>query len=219
MKSLTDMAGNLDMSAAQVLTALRIVATRAGIDEIAEWAAKELEGYHEEDELPAHRTWRLSIKANLVSPIRDIMKDVPLGDFAIEEKHRANATSFHCRDGVWQIEQMLSGEVTEKFGAVIPNLMMLINKGPLLNGGWTCTHATAEFSPIHLTTIVNKARQTALGLCLECEKQGIELRWGEDESTDPEERAKWLNIVKDEGTKVIIRSAWETVWKNIFGGG
>ena len=55
MKSLTDLAGNLDASAAQVLTALRIVAARADVEEIVEWAAKELEGYQEEDELPAHR--------------------------------------------------------------------------------------------------------------------------------------------------------------------
>ena len=175
MKSLTDMAGNFDTSVAQVLTALRIVATRAGIDEIGEWAAKELEGYQEGDELPDHRTWRLSIKAHLVSPVGDIMRDVTLSDFAIEKKHRMNATTFHCRDGIWQIEQMLTGEVTESFGAEIPNLVLLINKGGSLKG-WTCTHATAEFSPVYLTTIVNKARQTALGLCLECEKQGIELR-------------------------------------------
>ncbi len=70
MKSLTDLAGNLDASTAQVLTALRIVATRADVGEITEWAAKELEGYAEDDELPAHRTWKLTIKANLHNPLQ-----------------------------------------------------------------------------------------------------------------------------------------------------
>ena len=69
MKSLTDLVGNLDISTEQVLTALRIVATRAGIHELAEWAARELEGYGAEDELPAHRSWRLSIVASLHNPV------------------------------------------------------------------------------------------------------------------------------------------------------
>ena len=46
MKSLTDLAGNLDASTAQVLTALRIVATRAGVEEIAAWAAKGIGRIH-----------------------------------------------------------------------------------------------------------------------------------------------------------------------------
>ena len=54
MKSLTDLAGKLDAFTAQVLTALRIVATGADVEEIAEWAAKELGGYKEAEELPAH---------------------------------------------------------------------------------------------------------------------------------------------------------------------
>lgn len=68
MKSLTAMAGDLDVSTEQVLTALRIVATRAGVDELAAWAAKELEGYDEEDTLPTHRSWELTILANLYNP-------------------------------------------------------------------------------------------------------------------------------------------------------
>ena len=88
MKSLTDLAGNLDASTAQVLTALRIVATRADVGEITEWAAKELEGYAEDDELPAHRTWKLTIKANLHNPLQGYLIDVHVGDFC--ESRRQN---------------------------------------------------------------------------------------------------------------------------------
>lgn len=219
MKSLTDLAGNLDASTAQVLTALRIVATRADIEEIVEWTAKELEGYREEDELPAHRTWRLTIKANLHNPLQGVMSDVHVGDFAIGEQYREGATTFSCRDGVWQIEDMLSNQDDQQFGAQIPNLALLINRGPMLSDGWTCTHATAVFSPVHLTTIVNKARQTALGFCLECEKEGVDLRWGDDDKTVPEERARWLGMIKEEGTKLVLRSAWEAAWRGFIGGG
>ena len=88
MKSLTDLAGNLDASTAQVVTALRIVATGADVEEIAEWAAKELGGYREEEELPAHRTWKLTIKASLHNPVQGFLSDVHVGDFAIDEQRR-----------------------------------------------------------------------------------------------------------------------------------
>ena len=219
MKSLTDLAGNLDASTAQVLTALRIVATRADIEEIVEWAKKELEGYNTDDELPAYRTWKLTIKANLHNPLQAFMSDVHVGDFAIEEEYRENAITYSCQDGVWQIENMLGSQGTTTFGVERPNLALLINRGPMLSDGWTCTHATAELSPVHLTNIVNKARQTALGFCLECEKEGVDLRWGEDDQTTPEERTRWLDMIKQEGTKLILRAAWETALRSLTGGG
>ena len=219
MKSLTDLAGNLDASTAQVLTALRIIATRADIEEIAEWAKKELEGYKVDDELSAYRTWKLTIKANLHNPFQGFMTDVHVGDFAIEKEYREKTTTYSCRDGVWQIENMLASQDTAAFGVELPNLALLINRGPMLSDGWTCTHATAEFSPVHLTSIVNNARQTALGFCLECEKAGVDLRWGEDDQTTPEERTRWLGMIKQEGTKLILRAAWETAFRSLTGGG
>ena len=217
MKSLTDLAGNLDASTAQVLTALRIVATRADIEEIVEWATKELEGYDPDDELPAYRAWNLTIKANLHNPFQAFMTGVHVGDYAIEEQYRKEATTYSCRDGIWQIETMLTDRGNSALGVEQPNLALLINRGPMLTDGWTCTHATAEFSPVHLTKIVNRARQTALGFCLECEKKGVDLRWGDDDQTTPEERSKWLDTIKQEGTKLILRAAWETVMKSLAG--
>ena len=217
MKSLTDLAGNLDAPTAQVLTALRIVATRADVGELVEWTEKELEGYQDGDELPSHRIWKLAIKANLYNPLQAAMKDVHVGDFAIDEKFREEVTTYHCRDGIWQIEQLLSHREDKKFGVEHPNLAQLINVSKNgLGDGWTCTHATAEFSPIHLTNIVNHARQTALKFCLECEKEGIDLRWGEDDNTAPEDRVKWLKLIKEETTKIILKSTWENIWKALF---
>ena len=84
MKSLTDLAENLDISTAQVLTALRIVATRADVEDLAEWAAKELEGYEPEDELPPHRIWQLSVVATLHNPLGGIVQNAQIGDLAID---------------------------------------------------------------------------------------------------------------------------------------
>ena len=218
MKSLTDLAGNLDISTEQVLTALRIVATRAGVEELAEWAAKELEGYEEEDELPTHRCWPLTIVASLHNPVQGFIQSTHVGDIAIHERYREKVTTYYCRDGVGQIENLLSAQGSQdesEMSVEHPNLAQLINSGPMLSTGWTCTHAAAKFSAMHLRTIVSKARHTALRLCLECEKKGIDLQYGADDSTTPQERKAWIDMLKQEGTKHIIRDVWTTV-RNVF---
>ena len=197
MKSLTDLAGDLGVSTEQVLTAVRIVATRAGVKELATWAAKELEGYEEGDELPAHRTWGLTIVASLHNPMQGFIQNTHVGDFAIASEHREEATTHRCRQGIGQIENLLHSNEGEPLSVEHPNLAMLINRGPMLQRGWTCTHATAQFSPQHLRTIVNNARQTALKLCLECESRGVSLQYGSaDDGTTHQEReafaGSWL---------------------------
>ena len=214
MKSLTDLAGNLDVSTEQVLTALRIVATRADVPGLAQWAAKELEGYEEEDTLPAHRKWHLTIVASIHNPMQGFVQNTHVGDFAIAPEHREKVTTYHCREGIGQIENTLSTQ-DEALSVEHPNLAILINQGPMLGPGWTCTHAAANFSPMHLRTIVNKARQTALGLCLECEAKGIVLQYGSDADASPEERKAWLDTLKREGTKHIIRDVWDALWDSL----
>ena len=217
MRSLTDMAGDLDTSTAQVLTALRIVATRARVRELAQWATKEMAGYDEDDDLPAHRIWKLSIVATLHNPMQGVVHNAHLGDAAVAEEVRDRVTTFGCRQGVGDIERTLANSENGSFGTNQPNLAMLINAGPMTNDGWTCTHASAQFPSAHLQGVVNKARQTALGLCLECEEQGIELKWGGAEGTTGEDRARWVDSLKDEGTRVILRAAWESMRAMLMG--
>ena len=102
MRSLTDLAGDLSVPTEQLLTTLRIVASRAGVDELADWAARELEGYGEGDELPAHRRWHLTIVASLHNPMQGFVRDTHVGDFAIAKQYREKATVHYCRGGVGQ---------------------------------------------------------------------------------------------------------------------
>ena len=219
MRSLTDMAGDLNSSTAQVLTALRIVATRAGVNDLAEWAARETEGYSEEDALPAHRIWRATIIGSFHNPMQGFMTDVQLGDFAVAEEHREYATTFHCRQGVAVIEASLGDDKdgSGNFGIEVPNLVALINSGPMRSHVWTCTHADARFSKVRLQDVVNRARQTALGLCLKCEEDGVELHWSGGAEATQEERTQWRSTLRDEGTKVVLRAAWETLREAVFG--
>ena len=210
MRSLTDLAANLDISTEQVLTALRVVATRAGVDELVEWAAKELEGYEEDDELPAHRGWRLTIVSSLYNPWQGFIQGVHI---PIAERFREEATTFYCRSGIGELERMLAspGQLSEPMGVEHPNLAQVVNAS--LQHPWTCARADATFSPAHLRTIVNRARQTALRLCLECEKKGIDLQYygGEDDGASPQERKAWLETLKQEATKLTLREVWASV--------
>lgn len=218
MNSLTELAGDLNVSTEQVLTALQIVATRADIEEFADWAAKELEGYTADDVLPTHRVWKLTIVASLLNPMQVFMRDVHVGDMAIEKEYRKKVTTFYCKDGVGEIERTLaSTKDDDELGAEHPNLAMLINKGPFLQPGWACTHAKATFSISHMQAVVTKARQTALQICLQCEKKGIHLQWGgRDSSSSPKEYNSWLKQLQDQATKEIIRGAWTTVREAIY---
>ena len=206
MRSLTDMAADLDVSTEQVLIALRVVAARAGVDDLADWAAKELEGYAEEDELPTHRRWELTIVASLYNPYQAFVRraNVP-----IAREYREKATIYNCRDGVGQIESALSAAGHSKpMGVEHPNLAQVVNAS--LQWPWACVQADAEFSSMHLKTIVDRARYTALKLCLECEKKGMVLEYygGDGDNATPRERNAWRTVLTQETTKLAIKDAW-----------
>ena len=207
MKSLTDMAGDLDISTEQVLTALRIVATRAGVEGLASWAAKELEGYEEEDELPSHRIWELTVVANLYNPWQAYVRRVHV---PIASQYREKATMYHCRSGIGEIESILANDTDQPVGVEHPNLAQVVNVS--LQHPWSCANASAEFSPVHLKEIVGRARQTALKLCLECEKKGIDLQYyGGDDDASHRERKDWMETLKQETTKIGLREVWHAL--------
>ena len=207
MRSLTDMAADLGVSTEQVLTTLRVVASRAGIDELAAWAAKELEGYGEKDELPTHRRWQLTIVADLYNPCQAF---VPQAHVPIAEKYRRTATTYCCREGVGQLEDGLGDKLGNSVtGVEHPNLAEIV--GASLQPGWTCVRAHAEFSSMHLREIVNRSRQTALTFCLECEKKGITLQYygaDDDSRTASEERKTWSDLLRQESTKLALKDIW-----------
>ena len=154
MKSLTDLAADLDVSTEQVLVALRVVAYRAGVDDLAEWAAKELEGYEQEDELPAHRQWKLTIRADLYNPYQAY---VPDAEIPLPKKYR-EAGIYRCFDGIGRLEGILSGsEPGQQLGAEHPDLARIVRTA--LQPGWNCIQARAVFSAQHLKEIVDRSRQ------------------------------------------------------------
>ena len=213
MLFLADMVGNLDVPTEQVLTQLRIVATRAGVEDLANWAKKELDGYGEADELPPHRRWSLSIVGSYHNPMQGLIQNVHISHTAIAEDVRERVTIHRCRDGVGEIEALLSDhDGGSPLGVEHPNLTELINRGPTHSPGWLCVEARAQFSPVHLRTIVSKARQSALTFCLECEKKGLPLLYEANDGATSEERGAWLQTLKLEATKLLMKDVWGSVW-------
>ena len=217
MKSLTDVVADHNTPVSQILTAVRVVAARAGVPDLADWASREAGGYANDDELPAHRTWRLTVTASLLNPYRGILSNVDIGTVAFPEQFR-EATIYRCLDGVGDLETLLRGIGPEPtpLSAEYPDLASLVNSSRMTNEAWKCVKATALFSPVHLMNIVTKARQTALTLCLECESKGIELRWLGNEDDESGSYRQWLRTLRDENAKEAIRTVWTGLRKALF---
>ena len=99
MRSLTDMAGDHNVPTAQVLTALRIVATRAEAAELAEWTTKELEGYEENDEVPEHRIWEPPIVGSVANPYRGILSNIAIDPYAIPKRIQRRCYQIPMQNG------------------------------------------------------------------------------------------------------------------------
>ena len=192
-------------------------ASRAGLEELAEWAAKELEGYGKKDELPTHRRWELTIVADLYNPYQAFVSQAHV---PIAEKYRRTATIYYCREGVGQLENGLGDKLGNSVtGVEHPNLAQIV--GASLQPGWTCVSARAEFSSMLLREIVNRSRQTALTFCLECEKKGMTLHYygaDDDSGTASEERKTWLDLLRQESTKLALKDIWIVLRDNSFTG-
>ena len=209
MRSLTDLAADLDVSTEQVLVALRVVAYRAGVDELAEWAAKELEGYHKDEELPPYRQWRLTIHADVYNPYQAF---VPDAEIPLPEKFR-KATIYRCYDGVGRLERLLADDTDGQMGVENPDLSRIVSAS--LHPGWTCVRARAIFASGHLKEIVDRTRQTALKFCLECEKKGIVLHFhsgGEEVKADSQQRTSWTSSLSLEAAKLALKEIWSQVF-------
>ncbi len=218
MRSLTDMVGNLDIPTEQVLTQLRIVATRAQVEDLANWAMKELEGYEEEDELPPHRRWALSIVGSFHNPMQGFVRNADIPHSAIDPALRERVTIHQCRDGVGQIEALLTAhDGGSPLGVEHPNLAALINEGPTHSPGWLCVEAKAQFSPGHLRTILSRVRQSALTFCLECEKKEVYLQYESNGGATSEERGAWIRTLRLEATKLVMKDVWNRVWDALVG--
>ena len=205
MRSLTDLAADLDVSTEQVLVALRVVAYRAGVDELAGWAAKELEGYGTDEELPPYRQWRLTIRADVCNPYQAF---VPDAEIPLPGKFR-EATIYRCYEGVGRLEHLLAEDNDGQMGAENPDLQRIVSAS--LQPGWTCVRARAVFAPGHLKEIVDRTRHTALKFCLECEKKGIVLHFysgGEEVEADSQQRTSWSSTLGLEAAKLALKEIW-----------
>ena len=212
MRSLTDLAADLSVSTEQVLVALRVVASRADVDDLAEWAAKELEGYSVGEELPPYRQWQLTVRADLYNPYQAF---VPNAEILLKKDFK-EAGIYRCYDGVGRLERVLD-EATksneDELGTEHPHLSQLVSAS--LQPGWTCVRARAVFAPGHAREVVDRARQTALKFCLECEKKGVILHFyaaGDAAQADPQQqRTSWTSSLKLEAVKLALKETWSQI--------
>ena len=139
------------------------------------WAAKEVDGYENEDELPEHRVWQLEVRATLYNPVQRIASDVTLPPTILGEKWR-EITTYYCRTGVTTIERSLgwtqdTGEQGGMLAVEHPHLVQLVEQAEGVV--WNCLNAEARFGSGHLLGVVETARARVRSFALECERSGL----------------------------------------------
>ena len=213
MREMSDVLADTKVGMVDILLNLQVSATRAGNHEMAAWAAKEGTGYAENDELPTHRIWPLSIEATLHSGLQVTTVQVP--HIWLPEEQREAVTTFKCRTGMGGIERMLRGGEghTGMLEVPHPNLPAVIQEKLPLTEGTVCIGTAAKFPIGHLADVATMARQTALTWCLKCEEEGEGIVWPEDQKEEAEQRRQWRERMKEEGAIEVIRGVSKAAWE------
>ena len=210
---MSDVLADTKVSMVDILLNLQVSAARAGNHEMAAWAAKEGTGYAEDDELPGHRIWPLSIEATLDSGVRITQIQVP--HIWLPEEQREAVTTFRCRTGMGDIERTLKGADghTGMLEVPHPNLQALIQDKLPLTEGTICIGTAAKFPSGHLADVATRTRQAALTWCLRCEEEGEGMVWPEDQREEAEQRKRWRERLKEEGATDAIRGISKAAWE------
>ena len=218
MPTLLGAAVGEETSTAQLLNILRVLSVRGQNDDLAQieaWAAKEVDGYEDEDELPGHRVWQLEVRATLHNPMQGVASNVLLPPTILGEKWE-EITTYFCRTGVTTIERSLGwtqerGTQGGMLAVEHPHLLQLLQQAEGVI--WNCLDAEARFSSAHLLDVVETARARVRSFALECERSGLLIEIGdvlEGEAKNRKEgiwSARGLEIAGKVAVATLVESA------------
>ena len=181
MRTLLGAAVEEEMSTAQLLHIMRVLSVRSQNRELAKmegWAAKEADGYEDEDELPEHRVWQLEVRVTLHNPMQGVASNVLLPPVMLGDKWK-EITTYRCTTGITTIERSLGGiqergRQGEMMAVEHPHLPQLVQQAQGVL--WNCLDAQARFSSGHLLGVVDAARAKVRSFALECERSGLPIQ-------------------------------------------
>ena len=108
LRDIQDGATEDSVSLATLLRKLKLLASRLGVKEIAEWANRELQGYSDGENLPPYRgPFEARVIGDIAGPFGSGYKNLPFPKNALPETfHEGNLFKLYFTQGVAELEAL-----------------------------------------------------------------------------------------------------------------
>ncbi len=154
----------------QVATLLRkckVLAARLGSEEFSRWIDNELNGYADQDELPAYRVLNVHSYGHFVGPFGRQMKNAPIPPIALPEEAREPIQTSKINMPISALANLAGDEYSRLSWP--PDLVSIV--GERIYEGMNCLSAWQLLPRSSLIAILDTVRTRVLNFVLEIEKE------------------------------------------------
>lgn len=159
-----------DTPLAMILRKCLILAAQLKSDELKCWAAKELEGYDPEDEMPNYRVLGITAKGLFLGGWGAQINDQPLPSGVLDKKHRHWATTSQARQGVAALEALVAKDPTGSAKVYWPADMVAYYQAKFYQG-YALNRAWQEIPIPSVVEILDTIRTRVLKFILELQEE------------------------------------------------
>jgi hypothetical protein len=149
-----------------LLRKCKLLAARLGSKPLEDWLIWESNGYPDDVRVPEYRVWSLSVKGHFAGPFGSGLRNAPIPQACLPERVRAVYERYECRQS---IESLVANTKDGALHVSTGDLALIL--GTRVYQGQNCIQTWAEFSPTHLTELLNSVRNRVLDFALAVEKE------------------------------------------------
>lgn len=214
LSAIIDAASSDDVTTANLLRKLKVVAARLETPPLIDWVDNELAGYPREAAIPDYRgPFGCQVLSDWSGPFQSGAKNLPLPSFSVpKELREAGAFEIRFHESVSQLDQFVSGgkTVVYHWGAdVVAMLNTMMENGtiPEIMEGFGLLSARRQVPVPLIVEVLDNVRTRVLNLALELEKvvpDAGELGVG---PADPRTVNNIVNLVYGSGNTVAVGSS------------
>lgn len=155
---------------ATILRKCLVLAAQLKSEDLKAWAAKELEGYERDDEVPRYRVLGITAKGLLLGGFGAQINDQPLPSVVLKEEHRHWATTAESRQGVASLEALVAKDPTGSARVNWPADMVVYYQEKFFEG-YALNRAWQEIPIPAIVEILDTVRTRVLKFMLELQDE------------------------------------------------
>lgn len=155
---------------ATILRKCLILAAQLKSDDLKSWAAKELEGYESDDEVPAYRVLGITAKGLFLGGWGAQINDQPLPSSVLEKDHQHWATTAQARQGVAALEALVAKDPAGSARVNWPPDMVAYYQAKFFQG-YALNRAWQEIPIPAIVEILDTVRTRVLKFVLELQEE------------------------------------------------